>query len=387
MRNVCIVGASQTKFGELWDKSLRDLMVEAGLAAIKDSGVEKSAIQGLYVGNMSAGRFAGQEHLGALATDFLGLGHIPAMRCEAACASGSVAFRSAYFDVASGNSDVALVIGAEKMTDVHGAGALTTLAAAGDQEWEASIGLTFAGLYALIARKHMHDFGTTREQLASVAVINHRNGKNNKLAQFQFEITMEDALNSQSIADPLRLYDCSPITDGAAAVVLASETAAKKLAVQPVYILGTGHGTDSIALHDRKSFTELLATKAAAKTAFSQSGLSHSKIGTLEVHDCFTINEIVSLEDLGFVEKGKAGKFVENERVAIDGDLPTNTCGGLKVCGHPVGATGVRQLVELARQLRGECFNKVTADVGLNLNIGGSGATAVVNILGKEPKA
>lgn len=386
MRNVCIVGASQTMFGELWDKSLRDLMVEAGTAAIKDSGLEKNSIQSLYVGNMSAGRFIGQEHLGALAADFLGV-RVPATRCEAACASGSVAFRSAYFDIASGNSDVALVIGAEKMTDIHGAGALTTLAAAGDQEWEASIGLTFAGLYALIARKHMHDFGTTREQMSMVSVINHRNGKNNKLAQFQFEITLEEALNSQLIADPLRLYDCSPITDGAAAVMLASEAAAKKLARHPIYVLGTGQGSDTIALHDRKSFTELLATKAAAKAAFEQSGLSRNKIGALEVHDCFSINEIISLEDLGFVEKGKGGRFVENESVAVDGELPTNTCGGLKVCGHPVGATGVRQLVELTRQLRGECFNKVSADVALNLNIGGSGATAVVNILGKESRA
>ncbi len=386
MKNVCIVGASQTKFGELWEKSLRDLIVEAGLGAIKDSGVEKSAVQSLYVGNMSAGRFVGQEHLGALASDFLGLGNIPAVRCEAACASGSVAFRSAYFDVASGNCDIALVIGAEKMTDVLGAGALTTLAAAGDQEWEAEIGLTFAGLYALIARKHMHDFGTTQEQLAAVAVINHRNGKTNKLAQFQQEITIADALGAPVIADPLRLYDCSPITDGAAAVVLASEHAAKKLARQPVYVLGTGQGSDSIALHSRKSFTELLATKAAAKQAFEQSGIRRSAIDTTEVHDCFTINEIVSLEDLGFVEKGRGGRFVEDGRVKIGSELPTNVCGGLKACGHPVGATGVRQLVELASQLRGECLNKVVADVALNLNIGGSGATAVVNILGKEPR-
>lgn len=387
MRNVCVVGASQTKFGELWDKSLRDLIVEAGIGAIKDAGLEKKSIQSLYVGNMSAGRFVGQEHLGALAADFLGLGNIPATRCEAACASGSVAFRDAYYAVASGDIDVALVIGAEKMTDVHGSGALTTLAAAGDQEWEASIGLTFAGLYALIARKHMADFGTTKEQLAAVSVTNHKNGLKNKLAQFQMKITMEDALNSAMIADPLRLFDCSPITDGAAAVVIASESVAKKLANQPIYVLGTGQGSDSLALHDRASFTELLATKAAAKKAFEQAGISRNKIDTTEVHDCFTINEIISIEDLGFVEKGKGGKFVEDGKIDLDGELPTNTCGGLKVCGHPVGATGVRQIVELARQLRCQCFNPVNgAEIGLNLNIGGSGATAVVNIFGTSPK-
>ncbi|MBI2075694.1 MAG: thiolase domain-containing protein [Candidatus Aenigmarchaeota archaeon] len=386
MRNVCVVGAAQTKFGELWDRSLRDLIVEAGIGAVKDAGIEKSAIQSLYVGNMSAGRFAGQEHLGALAADFLSL-RVPATRCEAACASGSVAFRDAYYAVASGDIDAALVIGAEKMTDVHGSGALTTLAAAGDQEWEASIGLTFAGLYALIARKHMVDFGTTREQMAAVSVTNHKNGLKNKLAQFQMKITIEDVLNSAMIADPLRLFDCSPITDGAAAVVVASESAAKKLSTQPIYVLGTGQGSDSIALHDRASFTELLATKAAAKKAFEQAGIGRNKIDTTEVHDCFTINEIISLEDLGFVEKGKGGKFAEEGKIDLNGELPTNTCGGLKVCGHPVGATGVRQIVELARQLRGQCFNPINgAEIGLNLNIGGSGATAVVNIFGKEPR-
>jgi acetyl-CoA C-acetyltransferase len=387
MRNICVVGAGQTKFGELWDKSLRQIAVEAGLAAIHDAEIEKNQIQSLYVGNMSAGRFIGQEHLGALVADNLGLGNVPATRCEAACASGSVAFRDAYFAIASGEIDVALVVGAEKMTDVHGAGALTTLAAAGDQEWEASIGLTFAGLYALMARRHMHDFGTTREQMAMVSVTNHKNGLKNKFAQFQLAITMEDALNSTMIADPLRLYDCSPITDGAAAIVVASEDFAKKLAVQPVHVLGTGQGSDTIALHDRRSFTELLATKAAAKKAYEMSGLGPDKIHAAEVHDCFTINEIISLEDLGFVEKGKGGKFVERGGIDIGGDVPTNTCGGLKVCGHPVGATGVRQIAEIVKLLRGQCFNPINgAEIGLNLNIGGSGATAVVNIFGKEPR-
>ncbi len=386
MRNVAVIGASQTKFGELWDRSLRSLGVEAGLGAVRDAKLERGHVQSLFVGNMSAGRFVGQEHLGALLADGMHL-QVPAVRCEAACASGSVAFRSAYHSIASGDIDVALVVGVEKMTGVHGSGALTTLAAAGDQEWEASIGLTFAGLYALMARKHMHDFGTTREQLASVAVTNHKNGMKNKLAQFQLAVTLEDALNSTMIADPLRLFDCSPITDGAAAVVLASENVVKKLDVQPVYILGSGQGSDTIALHDRTSYTELLATKAAAKKAYEQSGLSASKINVTEVHDCFTINEIIALEDLGFVEKGKGGRFAESGAIDINGEIPTNTCGGLKVCGHPVGATGVRQVAEITKLLRGECFNPINgAEIGLNLNIGGSGATAVVNIFGKEPR-
>ncbi|MBI3190627.1 thiolase domain-containing protein [archaeon] len=386
MKNVAVIGVGQTKFGELWDKSLRDISVEAGLLAIKDSGVEKESIKALYVGNMSAGRFAGQEHLGALIADNLGLKNVPATRCEAACASGSVAFRDAMFAVASGSIDVALVVGTEKMTDINGAGGLTTLAAAGDQEWEASIGLTFAGLYALMARRHMYDFGTTQEQLASVAVLNHKNGVKNNLAQFQMTISIEDVLNSSIIADPLRLFDCSPITDGAAAVVITSEDVAKKINNQPVYVLGSGKGTDTLALHDRKSFTEILATKLAVKKAYEQSNLSTKDINVAEVHDCFTINEIIALEDLGFVEKGKGGKFIENGKADINGEIPTNTTGGLKSCGHPVGATGIRQIVDIVKMIRGDSFNKINADYGLNLNIGGSGATAVVNIFGKEPK-
>lgn len=387
MRNVAVVGSYQTKFGELWDRSIRSLAVEAGLGAINDAKIEKEKVQALYVGNMSAGRFVGQEHLGALVADNIGLGSISATRCEAACASGSVAFRDAYFAVASGAIDVALVVGVEKMTDVSGSGALTTLAAAGDQEWEASIGLTFAGLYALMARKHMNDFGTTREQMAQVAVTNHKNGLKNKKAQFQMKITLEDALTSTMIADPLRLFDCSPITDGAAAVLIASEGIAKHLDVEPVYVLGTGQGSDTIALHDRKTYTQLLSTKTAAKQAYEMAGLRANDINVAEVHDCFTINEIIALEDLGFVEKGKGGKFVENGEIDINGEVPTNTCGGLKVCGHPVGATGVRQVAEIVQLLQGRCYNPISGvRYGLNLNIGGSGATAVVNIFGKEPR-
>ena len=386
MKNTAVIGVGQTKFGELWDKSLRDIAVEAGLSAIKDSELEKGQIKALYVGNMSAGRFSGHEHLGALVADNLGLKNVPATRCEAACASGSVAFRDAWLAVASGSIDAALVVGVEKMTDVHGAGALTTLAAAGDQEWEASIGLTFAGLYALMARRHMFDYGTTKEQLASVAVLNHENGLKNGFAQFQMPITIEDVINSSVIADPLRLFDCSPITDGAAAVVIASEDIAKKSGNQAAYVLGSGKGTDTLALHDRKSYTELLATKIAAKAAYDQAKIGTKDIEVAEVHDCFTINEIIALEDLGFVEKGKGGRFIENGKASIGGEIPTNTTGGLKACGHPVGATGVRQVVDIVKMIRGKCFNKLDAKYGMNLNIGGSGATAVVNIFGKEPR-
>lgn len=385
MRNVAVVGCAQSKFGEHWDKSLRDMIVEAGLAAVHDAKIERTGAQALFIGCMSSGRYAGQEHLGALAADALGM-KVPATRFEGACASGSLAFRHAYIDVASGRHDCVIVIGAEKMTDVNGPEAITSLAAAGDQEWEAAIGLTFAGLYALMARKHMHDFGTTSQQLAMVSVNNHKNGVANKNAQFQMPITVDDVLKSSLVADPLRLLDCSPITDGAAALVLMSEELAKKTA-NPVWVLGSGQGSDTIALHDRHSFTEMAATRAAAKEAMNEAGIKISDMNMLEVHDCFSINEIIALEDLGFCEKGKGGKFVESGKIAIDGEIPVNTTGGLKAGGHPVGATGVRQAIDIVRQLRGDSCNQLKAPrYGMNLNVGGSGATAVVNIFGKEMK-
>jgi acetyl-CoA C-acetyltransferase len=385
MRRVAVIGGEYTKFGELWNRSLRDIITEAGKLAIEDAGIEKTSIKSLYLGNMSGGRFVGQEHLAALAADYLGLNPIPATRCEGACASGSLAFRSAYFEVASGKSDIVLVIGAEKMTDVSGGETTTTLAGAADQEWEASIGLTFPGLYALMAKRHMHDFGTTSEQLAMVSVTNHKNGALNPNAQFPFEITVEQVLKSPMIADPLHLLDCSPITDGAAAVVIASEEVAKKTE-NPVWVLATAQASDTIALHDRIYLTELKSTKIAAKKAYKDAGLKPSDMDLIEVHDCFSINEIIGLEDLGFCPKGEGGKFVEDGKIARDGEIPVNTRGGLKSIGHPVGATGIRQIVDILTQLRGKAgpLQIKGARHGLNLNIGGSGATAVVNIFGVE---
>ncbi len=385
MRNVAVTGVGQTKFGEHWDKSLRDMIVEAGNLAIKDAGIERKEVEALFIGSMSPGRYAGQEHLGALAADNLRLGHIPATRFEGACASGSLAFRNAYINVASGKCDVAIVLGAEKMTDVQGPEAITSLAAAGDQEWEAAIGLTFAGLYALMARKHMHDYGTTREQMALVSVNNHKNGVNNPFAQFRMPITVADVEKSSLVADPLRLLDCSPISDGAAALILMSEGRAKKFD-KPVWVLGTGQGSDTIALHDRKSYTEVMATKAAAREALRDAGIRMDDVSALEVHDCFSINEIIALEDLGLCAKGRGGRFVEEGNIALNGRIPVNTSGGLKAGGHPVGATGVRQVIDVARQLRGDACNQLKADIGMTLNIGGSGATAVINVLGREMK-
>lgn len=382
---VAIVGVGQTKFDEHWEKSLRDLSTEAGGLALKDAGLEGKDIQALYIGNMGAGRFIGQEHLAALAADHAGLIPIPATRCEAACASGALAFRKAYLAIRSGEYDIVVAAGAEKMTDIKGTSAISTLMGAGDQEWESAIGLTFVGLYALIARAHMREFGTTREQLAMVSVNNHKNGMLNPLAQFRKEITVEDVLKSPLIADPLRLLDCSPITDGAAAVILASERAAKRFE-SPVWILGSGQASDTLALHDREKITEMLATRVASRKAYEQSGLGPERMDIAEVHDCFSINEILAIEDLGFCKKGLGGRFVEEGKIARDGERPINTTGGLKSVGHPVGATGIRQIVDIVKQLRGRCGPMQVKGVrtGLALNIGGSGATAVVHILGME---
>jgi acetyl-CoA C-acetyltransferase len=385
MRRVAVIGVGYTKFGEHWEKSLRSLSTEAGMLALDDAKLEGRSIQSLYVGNMSAGRFIGQEHMGALAVDQAGLNPIPATRTEGACASSALAFRAAMHDIMSGKNDIVMAAGSEKMTDLKGTDAIATLMGAGDQEWESHIGLTFTGLYALMARKHMQEFGTTREQLAMVSVNNHKNGIHNPRAQFRSEITVDDVINSSMIADPLTLLDCSPITDGAAAVILASEEVAKRFE-NPIWIMGSAQASDTLALHDRKSMTEIAATKHAVANAYKESGLSPDKIDLAEVHDCFSINEIIAIEDLGFVEKGKGGRFVEEGHIARNGQKPINPTGGLKSIGHPVGATGIRQIADIVMQLRGSYgpLQVKGARTGLALNIGGSGATSVVNIFGNQ---
>ena len=385
MRKVAVVGGGYTKFGEHWEKSLRQLSTEAGVMALEDAKLEGKDVQALYIGNMSSGHFIGQEHVAALAADQSGLTPIPATRVEAACASSALAFRQAVLSIMSGKYDIVIAAGAEKMTDITGASTLSTLMGAGDQEWETSVGLTFAGLYALMAQRHMKEYGTTREQMAMVSVNNHKNGSLNPLAQHPFEITVDKVLNSSLIADPLRLLDCSPITDGAAAVVLVSEEFAKRFE-NPIWVLGSGQASDTLALHNRISMTEMMATKVAAKIAYEEAKLKPENIDVAEVHDCFSINEIIAIEDLGFCEKGQGGKFVEDDKIARDGERPINTAGGLKSIGHPVGATGIRQIIDIIKQLRGNYGSLQVngAKTGLALNVGGSGATAAVHILGKD---
>jgi acetyl-CoA C-acetyltransferase len=381
MRDVAVIGVGMQKWGELWEKSLRDIFVEAALLAIEDAGVER--IDSMVVGCMSSGLFAGQEHISSLLADYLGAAPIPATRVETACASGGAAFRTGFIEVASGMSDIVLVGGVEKMTDVGGDEATYALGTAADQEYEGFNGVTFPGLYAMIARRHMHDFGTTRQQLAQVAVKNHENGSQNPLAQFRMRITVEQVMNSVMIADPLRILDCSPITDGAATAILCPVKMATKMGKPLIKVTGSGQATDTIALHDRDDLTSQNSTIKAAEIAYKMAGKKPEDIDLAEVHDCFTIAEICITEALGFVERGRGGSFVESGATAVGGKIPVNTSGGLKSKGHPVGATGVAQIYEIVHQLRGEAGERQVenAKVGLTQNMGGSGGSAVVHIL------
>lgn len=380
MRDVAVIGTGMTKFGELWEQSIKEIFVDAAQQAIHDSGVDH--IDSLYVGAMSPGLFVGQEHLGAVVADYLAVNPVPATRVESACASGGAAFRQAFLEVASGASDIVLAGGVEKMTD--GADVTEALATAADQEYEVYHGVTFPGLYAMIAKAHMHQFGTTREEMAAVAVKNHRNGAKNPNAQFRTEVTLKQVMESTMVADPLRLLDCSPVSDGAAAVIVASLDVARKLGKNFVRVLASAQASDTIALHNRKSLTTLNAVVHAAQKAYAIANLKPSDIDVVEVHDCFTIAEIVVCEDLGLFEKGKAAKAVANGLTAIEGGrIPVNTSGGLKSKGHPVGATGIAQIIEIAEQLTGKAGSRQVqkARRGMTQNMGGSGASCVIHIL------
>ena len=387
MRSVSIIGVGCTKFGERWDVSLRDMIGEAGVLAIEDAEIAGEQIDALFVGNMSGGRFVEQEHIGALIADCAGLSrmHIPSTRVEAACASGGLALRQAVLAVASGYHDIVIAAGVEKMTDVSSGTAADALAAAADREWECFFGATFPALYAMMARLHMRRFGTTHDQMAQVAVKNHHNACYNPIAQYHMEISIEDVNRSSLVADPLRILDCSPISDGAAAVVLAPTETARRLADTPIRIVGSAQASDTLALHDRRDLTTLDATVHAGRAAFAQAGIEPRQVDVAEVHDCFTIAEILAIEDLGFVEKGQGGKATEEGLTALGSSLPVNTSGGLKACGHPVGATGIKQAYEIALQLRGEAGKRQVdeADIGLTHNVGGSGGTALVHILAR----
>ncbi len=378
MREVAVIGAGMTKFGELWDLSLRDLFVDSALKAMKSAGVD--TIDSMYVGNMSGGQFVGQEHLGPLMADQLGVAGVPATRVESACASGGMALRSAYFEVASGASDLVMASGVEKMND--GADVTGVLATASDQEEEVYYGVTFPGLYAMIARAHMEKYGTTEEDLSWVSVKAHRNGAKNPHAQFRRLMSLEDIMTSSMVAEPLRLLHCSPVTDGGAAVILCPLERASEFTDKPVKILGIGAATSSLSLANRADPADLDVVELSGQKAYEMAGISASDIDVAEVHDCFAIAEICCYEALGFVERGKGKDAAREGTTDLGGRIPVNVSGGLKSKGHPVGATGIAQAVTVIEQLRGESGEVQVegANIGLAQNMGGSGASSVVHI-------
>ena len=382
MTRVGILGASTTKFGELWGISPRQLVTEAVTDAMRQSDLKLSDIDALYVGNMLSGILGGQENLGAFFAAQLGL-TCPAFKIEGACASGGLAFYNACLGVKSGEFQTVLVVGVEKMTDCKPEQVATGLMGAGS-DTERQAGATFPALYALMARTHMRVFGTTEEQMASVAVKNHYHASLNGKAHFTNPITLEKVLHSPKICDPLKLLDCSPISDGAAAVIVTNEQNAKKFK-KPIWLMGSSVATDSLGLAGRKDLTSLSAAKTAAFKAYKQAGIKPEDINVAEVHDCFTIAEIIAMEDLGFYKPGFAAKAIfQGYSTLGKGKLTVNTSGGLKASGHPVGATGIKQIVEIADQLRGSAGKKqvAKAKIGLTHNVGGSGAVAVINIFG-----
>ncbi|MCK5653702.1 MAG: hypothetical protein KAH98_01030 [Dehalococcoidia bacterium] len=410
-RGVALVGAGMSKFGAFADKTSRDLFVDAFNAMTKtvDKGVDTEDIEALYVGNFSSDLFEGQGHIAPIMADWVGLVPKPATRVEDACASGGVAIREGILAIASGLYDMVLVGGTEKMTNLPTERVTDTLASASDVVYEASCGFTFPGLYAAMATAYMARYGARPEHFMKVGIKNHINGALNPKAQFNKSI--KDVMNSRIekakqkgepvpdwrdeleflkdpkanpiVAWPMRLFDCSPITDGAACLLLVAEDMARDFSDDPIYIIGTGQGSDH-ALHERDDLTSIRAAKTAAREAYGMTGVKPEDIQIAEVHDCFTIAELVAIEDLGFFKPGEAFKATEQGVTARDGAKPINTSGGLKSKGHPVGASGVGQVVEIWHQMRGEAGPRQVRgkDIRLALthNVGATGGTCVVHI-------
>jgi acetyl-CoA C-acetyltransferase len=384
MRPVAVIGIGKTAFGAFADRDLRSLAVEAGQKALEDAHVAPSQIEAFYLGNFAGPSFAGQNHLAPYVASGMGITGVPATRFEAACASSGAAFFQAVSSVAAGIYEIVLVNGVEKMTSQPTARVTEILAAAGDMCGEVRAGATFPALFAMIARRHMYQYGTTREMLASVAVKNHGNGAKNPYAHMRKVITMEQALAGKPVSDPLTVYDCSLISDGAAAVVLAPLERASEFTGKPVRILGIAQTSDFVALDEKLDITTLTAVRTASEKAYKLAGLGPHDIQFAEVHDCFTIAEILAIEDLGFVAKGEGGPYSLAGNTCIHGERPVNASGGLKSKGHPVGATGAGQICDVVQQIRGEAGERQIArhEIGLAQNLGGSGATCVVSILG-----
>jgi acetyl-CoA C-acetyltransferase len=379
MREVAIIGIGQTKIDEHWEYSLRDLAGEAILAAMGDAGC--LTVDGMFVGNMLSGMIDQQNNLGALIADWSGLRNVEAVKVEAACASGAVAFRSGVMAIASGRMESALVLGVEKMTDSHPHEVTAALATAADADYEGEQGVSFVGLNALIMQRYMHEYGWKHADFAPFSINAHANAMHNPWARLHMRVTRESFEKAEMIASPINLLDASPIGDGAAAILLVPAESLRNSS--KIVVAASASATDTLAIHDRVDALFLKAAHLSAKSAYRQAGLQAEDINFFELHDAFSIMTALSLEACGYAERGQGPRLGLDGTILPQGNLPVCTRGGLKARGHPVGATGVYQLVEVVQQLRGECGETQVKNpkIGMAQNIGGSGATILTHIL------
>jgi acetyl-CoA C-acetyltransferase len=384
MRDVAILGVGMTKFGELWDRSFREIGIEAGFQALVDAKLSSADLGALYLGNMASGSLIAQEHIAPLILDYAGLSgpHLPAIRVEGGGASGALALHEGWLAVASGAFDFVVVGGAEKLTDVPDTEANRIISGTADYEWETVFGATLPGLWAMVAKRHMHDFGTTRAQLGQVAVRAHEMGSKNPNAHFRNKVSLDSVLGASPVAEPLGMFDCAPLSDGAAAVVLGPLDRARKFTDTPIRLAASQVSCDTMALQHRRQLTALDSTVAAARRAFAQARRAPADVDVAEIDDGYTISGLVAVEDLGFVPKGAGGPAWGEGQFSGKGRTQVNTSGGLKAQGRPFGAVGVAQVVEIVRQLRGEAGDRQVPGAGFGLahNIAGTGATSVVHL-------
>jgi acetyl-CoA C-acetyltransferase len=382
MRSVAVLGIGQTKVEEQWEKSLRELAGEAILAAMQDAGVQTA--NALYVGNMMSGSASHQQHLGSYIADWVGLPFTEAARVEAACSSGAAAFRSALIAVSSGEVDIAIAVGVEKMTDSPAEEITAQLATAADADWELDMGLSFVALNALVMRRYMAEYQWEKINFAPFSINAHANAVNNQYARFHEPITEEQFRKAPMVAEPICVMDASPMGDGAAAAILVPADRVRSIPGRPrIRVIGSGAATDSIAIHGRRDPLWLKAAELSVKTAYSQAGITSNDIDLFELHDAFSIMAALSLESTGFCDRGQAPRLAMDGEIRPTGRIPICTLGGLKARGHPVGATGMYQIVEVTRQLRAEAGGSQVKDarIGMAQNIGGSGSNIITHIL------
>jgi acetyl-CoA C-acetyltransferase len=384
MREVAIIGIGQTTVEEHWDKSLKELAGEAIFAALADAG--RDSAEALYIGNMMSGILSKQENIGGLISDWIGLPGIEAEKVEAACGSGAAAFRAGLIAVGSEELDSALVVGVEKMTESLPIETTEALATAADADYESAQGLSFVAINALVMQLYLHTYGWKHTDFAPFSINAHANALNNPYARLHEEITEKDYINARMVAAPINLLDASPTGDGAAAVLLVPKDSIASHDHNLIKVIGSASATDSIAVHSRKDPLWLTASERSARKAYDQANLGPKDIDFFELHDAFSIMSVLSLEACGFAERGKGPELGQNGDITLNGKIPITTRGGLKARGHPVGATGIYQIVEVVQQLRGEAVPTQVdgARIGMAQNIGGSGATIITHILTRE---